>query len=144
MSDSFTNYNNVGNTKVSVSFKKLMPTDAHLARYFLLKYSNHSQCFNRGMLSRITQYNLSVECNNLNLESDQSEPVGHFFGKRHSPKMPVNFRDHSDSGLHHTILFAIIDIYEQSTIYSVHIVNTFLAYFAICLDIMLLYHSFSR
>ena len=29
MSDSFTNYNYVGNTKVSVSIKKLMPTNAH-------------------------------------------------------------------------------------------------------------------
>ena len=29
MSDSFTNYNYVGNTKVSVSMKKLMPTNAH-------------------------------------------------------------------------------------------------------------------
>jgi len=29
LSDSFTNYNNVGNTKVSVSIKKLMPTNAH-------------------------------------------------------------------------------------------------------------------
>ena len=29
MSDSFTNYNYVGNTKVSVSSKKLMPTNAH-------------------------------------------------------------------------------------------------------------------
>jgi len=29
MSDSVTNYNNVGNTKVSVSIKKLMPTNAH-------------------------------------------------------------------------------------------------------------------
>ena len=29
MSDSFTNYNYVGNTKVSVSTKKLMPTNAH-------------------------------------------------------------------------------------------------------------------
>jgi len=28
MSDSFTNYNYVGNTKVSVSIKKLMPTKA--------------------------------------------------------------------------------------------------------------------
>ena len=37
-----------------------------------------------------------VECNNLNLESDQSEPLGHFFGKRHSPKKPVNFRDQSE------------------------------------------------
>ena len=34
MSDSFTNYNYVGNTKVSVSIKKLMPTNAHEARYF--------------------------------------------------------------------------------------------------------------
>jgi len=29
MSDSFTNNNYVGNTKVSVSIKKLMPTNAH-------------------------------------------------------------------------------------------------------------------
>jgi len=29
MSDSVTNYNYVGNTKVSVSIKKLMPTNAH-------------------------------------------------------------------------------------------------------------------
>jgi len=29
LSDSFTNYNYVGNTKVSVSIKKLMPTNAH-------------------------------------------------------------------------------------------------------------------
>jgi len=29
MSDSFTNYNYVGNTKVSVSIKKRMPTNAH-------------------------------------------------------------------------------------------------------------------
>jgi len=29
LSDSFTNYNNVGDTKVSVSIKKLMPTNAH-------------------------------------------------------------------------------------------------------------------
>ena len=29
LSDSFTNYNNVGNTKVSVSIKKLKPTNAH-------------------------------------------------------------------------------------------------------------------
>ena len=29
MSDSFTNYNYVGNTKISVSIKKLMPTNAH-------------------------------------------------------------------------------------------------------------------
>ena len=101
MSDSFTNYNNVGNTKVSVSIKKY-----------------------------------------LNLESDQSEPVGHFFGKRHSPKKSVNFRDHSDSWLHHTLLSAITEIYGQSTIYSVHIVNTFLAYFAICFSIMLLFHYF--
>ena len=41
----------------------------------------------------IQNYNLPVECNNLNLESDQSEPLGHFFGKRHSPKKSVNFRD---------------------------------------------------
>ena len=26
----------------------------------------------------LSTYNLPVECNNLNLESDQSEPVGHF------------------------------------------------------------------
>jgi len=38
-------------------------------------------------------YNLPVECNNLNLESNQSEPVGHIFGKRHSPKKAVNFRE---------------------------------------------------
>jgi len=72
---------------------------------------------------------MPVECNNLNLESDQSEPVGHFFGKRHSPKKSVNFRDHPDSGLHHTILSAITEIYGQSTIYSVHIVNTFFGVF---------------
>ena len=41
----------------------------------------------------IQNYNLPVECNNLNLESDQSESLGHFFGKRHSPKKSVNFRD---------------------------------------------------
>ena len=29
LSDSFTNYNYVGNTKVSVSIKKLKPTNAH-------------------------------------------------------------------------------------------------------------------
>jgi len=29
MSDFFTNYNYVGNTKVSVSIKKTMPTNAH-------------------------------------------------------------------------------------------------------------------
>jgi len=29
LSDSFTNYNYVGNTKVSVSIKKLQPTNAH-------------------------------------------------------------------------------------------------------------------
>ena len=29
LSDSFTNYNDVGNTKVSVSIKKLKPTNAH-------------------------------------------------------------------------------------------------------------------
>ena len=29
MSDSFTNYNYVGNKKISVSIKKLMPTNAH-------------------------------------------------------------------------------------------------------------------
>jgi len=78
---------------------------------------------------RITQYNLPVGCNNLNLESDQSEPLGHFFGKLHSPKKSVNFRDHSDSGLPHTILSATTEIYGQSTIYSVHIVNTFFGIF---------------
>ena len=46
-----------------------------------------------------------------------------------SPKKSVNFRDHSDSGLHHTILSAITEIYGQSTIYSVHIVNTFVGVF---------------
>jgi len=30
------------------------------------------------------------------LESDQSEPLGHFIGKRHSPKKSVNFRDQSE------------------------------------------------
>jgi len=39
---------------------------------------------------------MPVECNNLNLESDQSEPLGHFFGKRHSLKKSVNFRDQSE------------------------------------------------
>jgi len=34
MSDSVTNYNYVGDTKISVSIKKLMPTNAHKARYF--------------------------------------------------------------------------------------------------------------
>jgi len=29
MSDSITNYNYVGDTKISVSIKKLMPTNAH-------------------------------------------------------------------------------------------------------------------
>jgi len=29
MSDSLTNYNYVGDTKISVSIKKLMPTNAH-------------------------------------------------------------------------------------------------------------------
>jgi len=29
MSDSVTNYNYVGDTKISVSIKKLMPTNAH-------------------------------------------------------------------------------------------------------------------
>ena len=37
--------------------------------------------------------------------------------------------DHSDSGLHHTILSAITEIYGQSTIYSLHIVNTFFGVF---------------
>jgi len=59
MSDFVTNYNYVRNTKISVSIIK---------------------CFNRGWLSRITQYNLPVECNNFNLESDQLEPLSHFFG----------------------------------------------------------------
>jgi len=35
MSDYVTNYNYVGDTKISVSIKKkLMPTNAHKARYF--------------------------------------------------------------------------------------------------------------
>ena len=34
MSVSFTNYNYVGNTKISVSIKKLMSTNAHSAGYF--------------------------------------------------------------------------------------------------------------
>jgi len=38
MSDSVTNYNCVGDTKVSVSIKKLMSTNAHEVRYFYLKY----------------------------------------------------------------------------------------------------------
>jgi len=42
------------------------------------------------------ELNLPVEWNNLNLESDQSEPLGHFFGKRHSPKKSVNFQDQSE------------------------------------------------
>jgi len=38
----------------------------------------------------------------------QSEPLGHFFGKRHSPKKSVNFRDQSEHigqwvTLHHLI-----------------------------------------
>jgi len=34
MSDYVTNYNYIGDTKISVSIKKLMPTNAHEARYF--------------------------------------------------------------------------------------------------------------
>jgi len=37
MSDSVTNYNYVGNKKVSVLIKKTKPTNAHKARYFYLK-----------------------------------------------------------------------------------------------------------
>ena len=51
------------------------------------------QRFNSSKGQVIQNYNLPVECNNLNLESDQSDTLGHFFGKRHSPKKSVNFQD---------------------------------------------------
>ena len=57
------------------------------------KYWIHSQRFNYSKGQVIQNYNLPVECNNLNVESDQSEPLGNFFGKRHFPKKSVNFRD---------------------------------------------------
>ena len=65
MSDSVTNYNYVGDTKVSVSI---------------------SQRFNSSKRQVLQTYNLPVKCNNSNLVSDQSKPLGHLFRKRHSPK----------------------------------------------------------
>ena len=49
MSDSFTNYNYVGNTKVSVSIKKTYANKCTLSEIFLTEILTYSQCFNRGM-----------------------------------------------------------------------------------------------
>jgi len=93
MSDSVTNYNYVGGTKISVSTKKTNANKCTLSVIFLTEILNHSQRLNSSKGQVIQNYNLPVQCNNLNLESDQSEPLGHFFGKPHSPKKSVNFRD---------------------------------------------------
>ena len=79
-----------GDTKISVSIKKTNANKCTLSEMFLTEILNHSRRFNSSKGQVIQNYNLPVECNNLNLESDQSEPLGHFFGKRHSPK---SFRD---------------------------------------------------
>jgi len=42
MSDSFTNYNYVGNTKVSVSIKKTYANKCTLSQIFLTEILNHS------------------------------------------------------------------------------------------------------
>jgi len=92
MSDSVTNYNYVGDTKRSVSIKKTDANKCTLSEIFLTEIIKSFSAFSsKGQ--GIQNYNLPVECNNLNLESDQSEPLGHFFGKRHSPKKSVNVRD---------------------------------------------------
>ena len=93
MSDSVTNYNYVKDTKISVSITKTNANKCTLSEIFLTEILKSFSAFNSSKEQVIQNYNLPVECNNLNLESDQSEPVGHFFGKRHSPKKSVNFRD---------------------------------------------------
>jgi len=83
MSDSVPNYNYVEDTKISVSIKKTNANKCTLSKIFLTEILiYHSQRFNSSKGQVIQNYNLSVECNNLNLESDQSEPLGYFFGKR--------------------------------------------------------------
>ena len=44
-----------------------------------IKITKYSQRFYSSKGQVIQNYNLPVECNSLNLESDQSEPLGHFF-----------------------------------------------------------------
>jgi len=88
MSDSVTKYNYVGDTKISVSIKKANANKCTLSEIFLTEILKSFSHFNSSKGQVIQNYNLPVECNNLNLESDQSEPLGHFFRKttlRNSP-----------------------------------------------------------
>ena len=48
LSDCFTNYNYVGNTKVSVSIKKTYANKCTLSKIFLTEILKSFQCFNRG------------------------------------------------------------------------------------------------
>jgi len=79
MSDSVTNYNYVGEAKISVSIKKTNANKCTLSEIFLTEILKYSQRFNSRKGQVIQNYNLPVECNSLILESDQSEPLGHFF-----------------------------------------------------------------
>ena len=63
MSDYVTNYNYVGDTKISVSIKKLMPTNA-IKRD--ISNWNIKIILNSSKEQVIQNYNLPVECNNLN------------------------------------------------------------------------------
>ena len=64
MSDSVTNYNYVGDTKISVSIKKTNANKCTLSEIFLTEILNHSQRFNSSKGQIIQNYNLPVECNN--------------------------------------------------------------------------------
>ena len=48
LSDSFNNYNYVGNTKVSESIKKTYVNKCTLSEIFLTEVLKSFQCFNRG------------------------------------------------------------------------------------------------
>jgi len=74
MSDSVTNYNYVGDTKISVSIKKSYANKCTLRKIFLTEILKSFSAFNSIKGQVIQNYKLPVECNNLNLESDQSEP----------------------------------------------------------------------
>ena len=76
MSDSVTNYNYVGDTKVSVSIKKSNANKCTLSEIFLSEILKLFSEFNSSKGQVIQTYNLPVECNNSNLVSDQLKPLG--------------------------------------------------------------------
>ena len=66
MSDYVNNYNYVGETKISVSIKKTNANKCTLSEIFLTEILKSFSRFNSSKGQVIQNYNLPVECINLN------------------------------------------------------------------------------